>query len=47
MKRTLVTLMLIVLAATLGGCGYNTLQTTDEQVKSAWAEVVNGLMRVA
>ena len=41
--------MLIVLAATLmlGGCGYNTLQSTDEQIKAGWAEVVNQYQRRA
>src|SRR5204863_8141342 len=29
------------------GCGYNTLQSSDEQVKSAWAEVVNQYQRRA
>ena len=29
------------LALSLSGCGYNTFQTTDEQVKAGWAEVVN------
>jgi LemA protein len=39
----------LVLLATLllPGCGYNTLQTTDEQVKSAWSEVVNQYQRRA
>ena len=31
----------------LSGCGYNTLQTTDEQIKAAWAEVVNQYQRRA
>ena len=26
-------------ALSLGGCGYNTFQTTDEQVKAGWSEV--------
>ena len=30
-----------------GGCGYNTLQPTDEQIKAAWAEVVNQYQRRA
>ena len=36
-----------VLAATLllQGCGYNTLQTQDEQIKSAWSEVLNQYQR--
>ena len=37
----------LTLAATLvlSGCGYNTLQRTDEQIKAAWAEVVNQYQR--
>jgi len=31
----------------LSGCGYNTLQTQDEQVKSAWSEVLNQYQRRA
>ena len=31
----------------LTGCGYNTLQTTDEQIKSSWSEVVNQYQRRA
>jgi LemA protein len=31
----------------LAGCGYNTLQTEDEQVKASWAEVVNQYQRRA
>src|SRR5687768_7881494 len=31
----------------LSGCGYNTLQVQDEQVKSAWSEVVNQYQRRA
>lgn len=39
----------LLLAATLGlsGCGYNTLQTTDEQVKTNWSEVINQYQRRA
>jgi LemA protein len=32
-------------AVLLQGCGYNTLQRTDEQIKAAWAEVVNQYQR--
>jgi LemA protein len=32
---------------TLSGCGYNKLQTQDEQVKSAWSEVLNQYQRRA
>ncbi len=31
----------------LSGCGYNTLQSTDEQIKASWAEVVNQYQRRA
>jgi LemA protein len=41
---TLFTLMLVF---ALSGCGYNTIQTNDEQVKSAWAEVLNQYQRRA
>jgi len=34
-------------ALLLGGCGYNQLQSSDEQVKAAWAEVVNQYQRRA
>jgi LemA protein len=34
-------------ALLLTGCGYNTLATQDEQVKSAWAEVINQYKRRA
>ena len=34
-------------AILLSGCGYNTLQTQDEQVKAAWSEVVNQYQRRA
>lgn len=40
---------LVALAATLllSGCGYNRLQAADEQVKAAWAEVLNQYQRRA
>ena len=38
---------ILILASLLGGCGYNTLQVTDERTKSAWAEVVNEYQRRA
>ena len=31
----------------LAGCGYNTLQVNDQQIKSSWAEVVNQYQRRA
>ncbi len=37
----------IFLALMLGGCGYNQFQTTDEQVKSAWGDVLVSYQRRA
>ena len=39
--------VLVVLSTLLGGCGYNQIQVNDEQVKSAWAEVLNQYKRRA
>jgi len=39
--------LLLTAASLLGGCGYNTLQSTDEAIKSAWAEVLNQYKRRA
>ncbi len=35
------------MALTLSGCGYNTLQSTDENIKASWAEVLNQYQRRA
>ncbi len=34
-----------LLTFVLQGCGYNTLQATDESIKSSWAEVLNQYQR--
>ena len=44
MRFRLAVLALIALL-TLSGCGYNTLQSTDEQIKAAWSEVLNQYKR--
>jgi LemA protein len=36
-----------LLALTLGGCGYNAFQTSEEQVKASWSEVINQYQRRA
>jgi LemA protein len=36
-----------LVAVLLSGCGYNTLQSQDEQVKASWAEVLNQYQRRA
>src|SRR5450830_177664 len=45
--RKILSLMLVVAALALSGCGYNTFQTTDEQVKASWSEVINQYQRRA
>lgn len=40
-------LLLLLLSVSLGGCGYNNLQSSDEQIKASWAEVVNQYQRRA
>jgi LemA protein len=37
----------LILVLPLSGCGYNTLQSGDEQVKAAWSEVLNQYQRRA
>ena len=34
-----------LLTLSIAGCGYNTLQTNDEQIKSSWSEIVNQYQR--
>jgi LemA protein len=38
---------LVLAAVGLSGCGYNSMQSQDEQVKSAWSEVLNQYQRRA
>ncbi|MBC7781848.1 MAG: LemA family protein [Proteobacteria bacterium] len=45
--RRLLTVLSLFAAALLGGCGYNTLQVTDETIKSTWSEVINQYQRRA
>ena len=40
-------LVLLLATLSLSGCGYNTLQSTDEQIKASWAEVLNQYQRRA
>jgi len=40
-------LLAVFVALGLSGCGYNTFQTTDEQVKASWSEVLNQYQRRA
>lgn len=45
--RMLLTLTFILATLTLSGCGYNTIQTTDESVTASWSEVLNQYQRRA
>ena len=39
--------LLLVAAMVLSGCGYNSIQSLDEQTKSGWSEVLNQYQRRA
>lgn len=45
--RKLLALLLTLAALALSGCGYNTFQSTDEQIKASWSEVLNQYQRRA
>jgi len=45
--RKMLWILSLLAAVTLSGCGYNEFQTKDEQVKAAWAEVLNQYKRRA
>src|SRR5690606_25297492 len=45
--RRFLTVFLLFLTLALSGCGYNKLQITDEQINSAWSEVLNQYQRRA
>jgi len=45
--RTLIAGLVLIHTLLLSGCGYNTLQQQDEQIKANWSEVVNQYQRRA
>ncbi len=45
MRRLMLGLTVLLLAATTSGCGYNTMVGMKEAVDSAWAQVMNQLQR--
>ena len=47
MKRILTAALMLLVALGLSGCGYNTLQRTDENINATWSEVVNQYQRRA
>ena len=47
MKNIWLRIAAVLLVLNLSGCGYNSFQTLDEEVKSNWAEVLNQYQRRA
>ena len=47
LTRRALSLVVVALASTLVGCGYNDFQRLDETVKGAWSEVLNQYQRRA
>ena len=47
MRNKIILPLFLTVFTLLGGCGYNTLQSTDEQIKAGWAEVLNQFQRRA
>ena len=47
MRKFILSTLLLLGSLSLSGCGYNTFQTTDEQIKASWAEVLNMYQRRA
>ena len=45
--RRFFTVLAILSCLGLTNCGYNAIQTNDEQVKAGWSEVVNQYQRRA
>ncbi len=45
--RNIGSVFVLLITAMLSGCGYNTMQRQDEQVKAAWSEVLNQYQRRA
>lgn len=45
--RTLIAGLVLLHVLLLSGCGYNTLQQQDEQIKASWSEVLNQYQRRA
>lgn len=47
MRRPIQVVLLLAAVFALSGCGYNTLQETDERIKSSWSEVLSQYQRRA
>ncbi|MHB8624189.1 MAG: LemA family protein [Sulfuricaulis sp.] len=47
MRHKLIFILFLVISTLLSGCGYNKLQSGDEQIKASWSEVLNQYQRRA
>lgn len=47
MRNSLILTVTLLFTALLSGCGYNTFQSGDEQIRASWAEVLNQYQRRA
>src|SRR5215216_6124101 len=47
MRNRIAMVLACIALLTLQGCGYNALQSLDEQVKASWSEVLNQYQRRA
>lgn len=45
--RTMLMFFIVMTTLALSGCGYNTIQSTDEEVTAKWSEVINQYQRRA
>jgi len=43
--RTFLTVLAVIATLSLTNCGYNNIQSQDEQVKASWSEVINQYQR--
>jgi LemA protein len=46
-RKLLTTMIFVVTLGSLSGCGYNTIQSQDEEAKAQWSEVLNQYKRRA
>jgi LemA protein len=46
-RKLLIVFAFVVAVSQLSGCGYNTLQSQDEEIKAQWSEVINQYQRRA
>ena len=46
-RRLVLSAFALLLLLSLNGCGYNKLQSEDEQINASWSEVLNQYQRRA